>query len=132
MNVLRQLEAVPAYYAVDQKNRTIPFIVALLLHDRDGRPRLPPAVELAIDRTVEITGRNGLVTAIMSERDTRQSVSAIVERAMGVEGAILLFRCQNAETAEALMRCMDESYTLSLVRRRGSDASGGHALAVPA
>gem|GEM_PF-3704575 len=65
MNVLRQLDAVPAYHAADGDKPGVPFIVALVMHDRDGRPRLTPAVEAAIDRTVEITGRHGLVTAIM-------------------------------------------------------------------
>ena len=120
MNFLRQLDAVPAYHAVNPKNQCIPFIVALLCHDRDGCPRLTPAVEAAINHTVEITGRHGLVTAIMSEQDTKTSVAVIVERAMAIDDAILLFRCQNAKTAEALMQCMDDLYCLSLVKRSGS------------
>jgi hypothetical protein len=116
MNILRQLDAVPAYFADDRKGRRIPFIVGMLLHDRDRTPRLTPAIEAAINRTVAITGRQGLVTAIVSERDTRSSVGSIVERALAIDDAILLFRCQNAETAEALMLCVDEAYILSLVR----------------
>jgi hypothetical protein len=116
MDVLRQLDAVPAYYAVDAEQRCIPFIVALLLYDREGHPRVTPAVEAAINRTIGITRRDGLVTAVMNEQDTRRLVIRIVHRAMAVDGAILLFRCQNAATAEALMQCMDESFTLSLVK----------------
>ncbi|MET3132779.1 hypothetical protein AAKU55_003059 [Oxalobacteraceae bacterium GrIS 1.11] len=121
MSVLRQLEAVPAYFATDAENHRVPFIVSLLLRDREGRPRITPAVEAAIDRTVEITGRDGLVTAIVSEQDEINSVKRIVRRSMAIDGAILLFRCQNAETAEALMRCLDDLFSLSLVRERGRD-----------
>lgn len=119
MDFLRQLDAVPAYYAVDADGRSVPFIVSLLLHDQGGCPRLTPAIEAAINCTVEITDREGLITAIISERDTITHVTSIVGRAMTIEGAILLFRCQNAETAEALMLCMDDRYSLSLVRRAG-------------
>lgn len=119
MSFLRQLDAVPAYHAVNPNKRSIPFIVALLLHDSDGRPRLTPAVEAAINHTVEITGRHGLVTAIVSEQDTKTTVATIVERAMVIDDAMLLFRCQNAETAEALMQCMDDLYCLSLVKSSG-------------
>lgn len=119
MSILRRLDTVPAYYATNAEGCRIPFIVGMLLRDQNGAGRLTPAIEAAINRTVEITGRQGLVTAIMSERDTRASVVGIVNKAMAIDGAILLFRCQNAETAEALMRCMDEAYQLSLVRMRG-------------
>lgn len=119
MSFLRQLDAVPAYHAHGAENRSIPFIVALLFQDRDGLARLTPAVEAAINHTVEITGRHGLVTAIVSEQDTKTTVAGIVERTMAINDAILLFRCQNAETAEALMQCMDDFYCLSLVKRSG-------------
>ena len=72
----------------------------------------------AINRTVEITKREGLVVAVVSEQDTKSSLARVVERAMEIEDAILLFRCQNAETAEALMQCMDQLFDLSMVKEK--------------
>lgn len=131
MDFLRQLDAVPAYYAVDGDGRNVPFIVSLLLHDQGGCPRLTPAIDAAINCTVEITDRDGLVTAIICEHDTKKQVASIVGRAMTIEGAILLFRCQNAETAEALMLCMNDMYSLSLVRRAGIADQGGEGASPP-
>jgi hypothetical protein len=47
----------------------------------------------------------------------------VVRRAIEVTGAILLFRCQNPQTAEALMACIDDLYFLSLVRRAAADCA---------
>ena len=64
------LEAVPAYYATTADGRTVPLIVSLLFYDADKKPRITPAVEKSIDRTIEITGREGLATAIISDSDS--------------------------------------------------------------
>lgn len=126
MSVLRQLDAVPAYYAIDAGKRCVPFIVSILMLDREGRSRITPAVEAAIDRVVEITRRDGLVTAIISERDDRGTVERVVGRSMAIDGAILLLRCQSAETAEALMLCMVELFELTLIQEgRGAPSRAG-------
>ncbi len=132
MNFFRELEAVPAYYAGGAGGNSIPFIVALLLHDSAGRPVLTPAVEAAINRTAEITNRDGLIIAIVTEQDTRATVANVVGRAMKIDGAILLFRCQNGEVAEALMLCMSQLFDVKLVKECGSDYAtrvAKHALA---
>ncbi len=123
MSVLRQLDAVPAYYAIDAGKRCVPFIVSILLLDREGRSRITPVVKAAIDRVVEITGRDGLVTAIISELDDRRTVERVVGRSMAIDGGILLLRCQNAETAEALMLCVVELFEVTLIQEGGGAPS---------
>lgn len=111
------LEAVPAYHATTDDGRTVPFIVSLLLVDADQQPRITPAVEKSIDRTIDITGRDGLATAIIADDDAFSlTARRYIERAMGIAGAIVLFRCQSPETAERLMQYLSETYTLSLVQ----------------
>ncbi len=44
------------------------------------------------------------------------TLANVVGKAMAIDGAILLFRCQNAEIAEALMQCMDGLYELTMVK----------------
>jgi hypothetical protein len=116
--VARQyINAVPAYYATTVDGRTVPFIVSLLLYDTNKKPRITPAVELTIDRTVEITGRKGLATAIIADNDAFSlTARRYIERAIGIDGAIILFRCQSPETAERLMQYLNTHYMLTLVR----------------
>lgn len=112
------LEAVPAFHATATDGRTVPFIVSLLLHDMHNKPRLTPAVEKSIDRTIEITGREGLATAIIADDDPfPRTAGRYLERAMGIKGAIVLFRCQSPETAERLMQYLHATYRLALVRK---------------
>ncbi len=113
----KYIEMVPAYYAETADGRMVPFIISLLLYDADKRPRITPAVERSIDRTIDITERNGLATAIVAD-DIAFSlgVRRYLERAMSLPGAIALFRCQLPETAERLMQYLSTEYTLSLVR----------------
>ncbi|RBG59355.1 hypothetical protein BRM42_05775 [Xanthomonas oryzae pv. oryzae] len=111
------LEAVPAYHATAPDGRAVPFIVSLLLHDADNKPRITPAVERSIDRTIDITGREGLALAIIAADDEMTATARrYIERAMGIPGAIVLFRCQNPETAEHLMQHLHAEYQLTLVQ----------------
>ncbi|MCS6428069.1 hypothetical protein [Burkholderia thailandensis] len=111
------LEAVPAYHATAPDGRTVPFIVSLLLHDADNKPRITPAVERSIDRTIDITGREGLALAIIAADDEMPATARrYIERAMGIPGAIVLFRCQSPETAEHLMQHLHAEYQLTLVQ----------------
>lgn len=120
------LDAVPAYHATAPDGRTVPFIVSLLLHDADNKPRITPAVERSIDRTIDITGREGLALAIIADNDELPGTACrYMERAMGVPGAILLFRCQSPETAERLMQHIHTKYRLTLVRQSFDSAAGG-------
>ena len=119
------LEAVPAYYATTADGRTVPFIVSLLLYDTDKKPRITPAVEKSIDRTIEITGHEGLATAIISDGDSFPNTARrYLERAMAINGAIVLFRCQSPETAERLMQYLNMTYQLTLVREEGGGNTG--------
>lgn len=111
------LEAVPAYHATATDGRTVPFIITLLLYDVEKKPRITPAVEKSINRTIEITGREGLATAIIADNDSFPlTARRYMERAMGIKGVIVLFRCQSPETAERLMQDLDATYSLTLVR----------------
>ncbi len=122
------LEAVPAYHATAKDGRTVPFIITLLLYDAAKKPRITPAVEKSINRTIEITGREGLATAIIADNDFFPLIARrYMERAMGLKGAIVLFRCQSPETAERLMQYLDATYSLALVREGESRSAGEQA-----
>ncbi|CAH2813267.1 MAG: FIG00459550: hypothetical protein [Candidatus Burkholderia crenata] len=93
-----------------------------MLYDADKKPRITPAVEKYIDRTIEITGREGLATAIIADNDSFPlTARRYMEQAMEIDGAIVLFRCQSPETAERLMQYLDVTYKLTLVKE---DQSG--------
>jgi hypothetical protein len=115
MGLFRRLVAVPAYMATAPDGRCVPFIVSLLLYDQNKRPRIPPAVEQAIDRTMDITKRQGLITTIVSDDDHPKKIRQMVETAMGVEDSILLFRCQSTHTAEQSMRLLSKMFRLTLI-----------------
>ena len=111
------LEAVPAYHATAPDGRTVPFIVSLLLQDSNNKPRITPAVERSINRTIDITGREGLALAIIAADDEMPTTARrYIERAMGIPSAIVLFRCQSPETAEHLMQHLHAEYQLTLVQ----------------
>lgn len=113
------LKAVPAYYARSPMGWSVPFIVSLLLYDGQHRPRIPPAVEQSINRTVEITGREGLAQAIIADDDDPAIARQFMERAARLKPqAIVLFRCQSPETAERLMQYLHSAYSLSLVQEQ--------------
>lgn len=110
------MTAVPAYHATGMDGGTVPFIISLLLYDAEQKPRITPAVEKSIDRTIEITGREGLATATIADDASFPGTARVyLERAMQIAGAIVLFRCQSPETAERLMQYLASTYTLTLV-----------------
>ncbi|MHC5208803.1 hypothetical protein [Pseudomonas chlororaphis] len=118
-----KLEAVPAYHATTKDGRTVPFIIAILLYDTEGNPRLIPAVERSIDRTIEVTGREGLARATIREKDNLyDTASKYLERAMDLDGAIVLFRCESPELCERLMTHLNTHYTLSMVQEKIASA----------
>ncbi|AXQ50946.1 hypothetical protein DZC31_29960 (plasmid) [Stenotrophomonas rhizophila] len=120
-----KLEAVPAYYATTVDNRTVPFIIAILLYDQEHRPKLTPAVERSINRTIEVTGRDGLALATIGENDNLyDTASKYLERAMGLDGAIVLFRCESPELCERLMVHINANYKVSMVQELRLDGDG--------
>ncbi|MDQ0655227.1 hypothetical protein [Pseudomonas cedrina] len=118
-----QLEAVPAYHATTTDGRSVPFIIAILLYDSEGNPRLTPAVERSIDRTIDVTGREGLARATIRESDNLyDTASKYLERAMDLDGVIVLFRCESPELCERLMAHFNTHYTLSMVQEKVASA----------
>lgn len=121
-----EMKVVPAYFAKGPAGESVPFIVSLMLVDADHKPALPPAVEASINRTVEITGAEGVALSNVYDTDDLRALAvSSINRAHGLKAlAIVLFRCQSAPTAEQLMTVLNDSYALSLVKDispRGSD-----------
>jgi len=110
-------DTVPGYWAEASERRRVPFVVTLYLVDGHGVARLPPAVERVLDRTVEITGREGLaITNVLDVPGALAAAGRALERAMGMSGVIVLFRCQSLEGSERLMNFLHGAYSLSLLR----------------
>lgn len=112
-----EMKRVPAYFAENHQGERIPFIVALMMLDDQHQPVLPPAVAASVDKTLGITGAQGVALANIFDRDVPGTVvPRYLDRAMGIPGALVLFRCESPETAERVMGVIDGSYTLSLVK----------------
>jgi hypothetical protein len=124
MEMFRMLSAVPAYVATAESFRSAPFIVSLLMYGGDGQPRLPPAVEAAIDRAIAITGREGLATMVLADDADLPSKRRSIRAALTLDDAIILFRCQSAGTAERLMQYLDRTYQLALVQEEPTTPAG--------
>jgi hypothetical protein len=122
--MFRMLSAVPAYVATAGSFRSAPFIVSLLMYDIEGQPRLPPAVAAAIDRTIAITGREGLATLIIADDAVLRSKQTTIRAALMRDDVIILFRCQGANAAERLMQYLDLTYQLVLVQEAPSALAG--------
>ncbi|WP_241136775.1 hypothetical protein [Achromobacter insuavis] len=107
--------SVPAYYAMFGRQR-VPFLVAPLFVSPQARLQLTPAMKRALDRTVEITGRQGLATAIVSNE---ANIQALARNCIGqvslLHDVILLFLCQSEEKSERLMAHLYDTYQLQLV-----------------
>lgn len=109
--------AVPAFWVEASPSRRVPVVVSLYLVDATGVSRLPPSVERAIDRTVELTGRQGLATAtVLDEANAAVVAGRALERAMVMSDVIVLFRCQSVEGSERLMNHLNDAYRLTLIR----------------
>nr|WP_016355623.1 hypothetical protein [Pseudomonas migulae]AGC70375.1 hypothetical protein pD2RT_021 [Pseudomonas migulae] len=118
-----EMKFVPAYYAANGKGQRVPFIVSLMMVDDKNKAALPPAVSASIDRTLIITGTEGVALAnIYNVEPLDLVVPAHIDRSMKIDGALVLFRCQSPETAENLMVVMNEAYTLTLVKDKQSNA----------
>lgn len=124
--------SVPAYYATFGTQR-IPFLVSLAFIDQHSRIQLVPALKRAIDRTVEVTGRQGLATTVVADTDILRDVARQRLTQMCVlPDMILLFLCQSSDTMDRLMAHLHAAFPLSLVRASpgGTDVSHMQPLAV--
>jgi len=111
------LEAVPAFYAERERDGLrVPFIISLRMCDSEGRARLVPAVEKSINRTVEITGRVGLLTDDITAPIGKAEIISKIERAMRIKGAILLLNCATDSIAEQVMNHISDGFNLKLIR----------------
>ena len=115
--IFPDLTAVPAYLAEDKNGGCVPFIISLRLFDQEGNARLTPAVENSINKTIEITGREGVAHGVMSTAaDIESKAGAYLKRAMSIPGAIVLFRCDTPELCEQLMTHLNTLFSLRLVQ----------------
>ncbi len=111
----RYIDEVPAY-SVTYRNHDIQFLVSILFLDNQSKPTLTPAVKKALDRIVDITGKDGLAIATISNDDAKERIVPIyLERVTKLHGAILLFCCQSPETTEHLMQFLHGHYRLRLI-----------------
>lgn len=120
---------IPAYWATQADGRRIPFVLSLLVVDPSGREQLLPAVRRCIDKTVEVTGREGMVmVAVRDGQAQAPKVGRWVAQALAMPGAFVLFQCQSPDCMEQLMRCMQDCYEISLVKEDARDCPGfeGH------
>jgi hypothetical protein len=115
-----EMEFVPAYYATSGENVRVPFIVSLMMVNELKQAALPPAVIKSIDRTLSITGAEGVALANIRAFDCIEAtVPRHINRVMKLAKAMLLFRCESPEIAEKLMTVMNKSYSLTLVKEQG-------------
>ncbi|MFY3175309.1 hypothetical protein ACOTHA_29220 [Achromobacter xylosoxidans] len=111
------MKSIPAYLLHADDGRQVPFLVALLMFDQERQPMLPPAVLSAINRTVDITGRVGLVTCtVLDGESVNQLIGSSVSKALAIPDAILLYRCQSSETAENLMAHLLSGHRITLLK----------------
>lgn len=114
---ISQVKSIPAYLLHADDGRQVPFLVALLMFDQERQPMLPPAVLSAINRTVDITGRVGLVTCtVLDGESVNQLIGSSVSKALAIPDAILLYRCQSSETAENLMAHLLSGHRITLLK----------------
>ncbi|ANY18520.1 hypothetical protein [Bordetella pseudohinzii] len=114
---ISQIKSTPAYLLHTNDGRQIPFLIALLLFDQQRRPTLTPAVVCAINRTIDLTGREGLVTrTVLVGESIEQVIQTTVLQALAIPGAILLYRCQSAVVAENLMGHLLSAHHITLLK----------------
>jgi len=112
-----RLKSIPAYLLHAMDGRQLPFLISLLMYDQKGQPVLLPAVVNAINRTIDITGRIGLVTHIVRDGESvEQVVQRSVFQVLAITDAILLYHCQSSEIAEALIGQLMDAYQITLIR----------------
>lgn len=107
---------VPAFWAEADAVRRIPCVVSLYLVDGTGRPCIPPAVERAIDAAVHASGRSGLaLITVLDVPGASLKARRLLDRAMAMNDAIVLFRCQSIAGSESLMDDLYSAYGLRMI-----------------
>lgn len=84
---------------------------------KDGTPVSTPAVKQAVDDTIRITGRSGLILSTVSDIDALDRISQKFQKVMDIKDAFVLFRCQSAGTAERLMKHFQNKFSLRLLKK---------------
>ncbi len=116
----QSLLKVPVYWVSDISQgtpRSVPVVVSMLFANAQGVVKITPAVQGSIDKTVEVTQRQGLATAILTDADDlHTTVDRWLQRAFAMPDVIVLLCCQSADAAQRLMAHLQRKYVLSLVR----------------
>ena len=114
---ISQIKSIPVYVLHNANNEKLPFLIGLPMQDEQGKPILLPCVTKAINRTLEITGRIGLITqTIMLEEYIKQVIHRSVPQAIALTNAVLLYSCQNAQVAENLIAQLLGMYRITLLK----------------
>ena len=117
---------VPAYWATDPSGKRLPFILSLRAVDSAGKDHLVPSVLACIDRTVDATGREGLIFVAVAEHPSLAAkVARWVAQALALPGAFVLFQCEGASCLQRLMICLESSYEISLIHDADRPLEGG-------
>lgn len=109
---------VPTFLLTEQTGTSepLPLVVSIITLNESGEAQPLPAVQRAIDRTVEATGKEGLIQARIIDRDrVEELVPFYVKKGWEHKDAILLLQCLNAELAEEVMQCIGRRYRLALI-----------------
>ena len=114
---ISQIKSIPVYVLHNANNEKLPFLIGLAMQDEQGKLILLPCVAKAINRTLEITGRTGLITqTIMLEEYIKQVIHRSVPQAIALTNAVLLYSCQNAQVAENLIAQLLGMYRITLLK----------------
>lgn len=114
---LNQIKSIPAFLLRASGGRELPFLITLLMFDQQRKPTLPPAAASAINRTIDITGRAGLVTlTVWDGAPIGQAIQRSVPQALAIPSSVLLYRCQSSDTAENLMKSLLSAYDITLLK----------------
>lgn len=114
---ISQIKSIPVYVLHNANNEKLPFLIGLAMQDEQGKPILLPCVAKAINRTLEITGRTGLIKqTIMLEEYIKQVIHRSVPQAIALTNAVLLYSCQNAQVAENLIAQLLGMYRITLLK----------------
>jgi hypothetical protein len=110
-------QSIPTYWVSDAQGRSVPVMVSLLFYDAQGSFKLPPATQRAIDKTVQITHRAGLLMGtVLDTTLLNKTVRSWLEQALYMPNVSVLFSCQSLGCAQGVMAYLADHYVLSLVR----------------
>jgi len=114
MSIFEGLKAIPAYYAKFNEH-SIPFIVSVTFVDDQNQIQLPPAVAKSIDKTIDITGSEGLVTVKVTTLEKISQTKDFFEKCATIPKGILFFHCWSDDIAEQLMAHISDLFEISMI-----------------